>query len=451
MTAVFGDFLRPARAHITAAARYGADLPVPARRGVVTELDRLLTTMTRYLDDLALPDEFTPVSTADPQMRAALDARLALRRAASSLHPAATAVQEAAAADTHPAAGHLSAANGYLAAGRDLLQTHFTCRPAGTPTGTTWWVPVITSPPVTAALISELAAWSRQLGAWTAQLSRAGSPYAGLPAGASQGLRAASMWLRTAAASAQVAHMQHAPPTYGKRLLAAIPPAMPSPRQPPGGTETAPELCAGITVTAERLRDAARAFAGQARWSPAASSVSWRRAALASAITAHASDLIVRGLAERARQLGAVSALQAQLAGAADAISLVWPAWRAIARHWDTITTGIHHSQDITPVAAELEDLVLRTGRLAYNNPRWTPAGADTSPPRGPADLAATPADLRDVLAAVHHAIDAISRIAACDADAVRDAADGRRLYLPTRLLPEHYDIPSLYAPVPPR
>ncbi len=79
---------------------------------------------------------------------------------------------------------------------------------------------------------------------------------------------------------------------------------------------------------------------------------------------------------------------------------------------------------------------MLRTGRLAYNNPRWTPACADTSPARDPADLAATAGDLRDVLAAVHHAIDAISRVAACDTDAVRDAAWVRRLYLPTRLLP---------------
>src|SRR5258708_12096501 len=87
MTAVLGDFLRPARAHITAAARCGGALPVPARRGVIAELDRLVATMSRYLDDLALPDDFTPASTANPQVRAGLDARLALRRAASSLHP----------------------------------------------------------------------------------------------------------------------------------------------------------------------------------------------------------------------------------------------------------------------------------------------------------------------------------------------------------------------------
>jgi hypothetical protein len=450
MTAVLGDFLRPARAHITAAARHGGDLSVPARRGVITELDRLVATMTRYLDDLALPDDFTPASTANPEVRASLDARLAVRRAAASLHPAAAAIREAGAHDAHPAVGHLSSANGYLTAGRDLLQTHFTSGPAGQPVGSTWWAAVITSPPVTAALLAELAACSRRLAAWTAQLSRTGSLYAGLPAVTSQGLRTASRWLRVAGNGVQTAHLRQPPAVAGQRLLAAIPPAVPPPRQPSGNIEPVAELCAGITVTAERLRRAAGAFAGQARWSPAANSLSWRRDALASAITTHASELILRSVAERARQLAAGSAVQAQLAGAADAVSRAWPAWQAIARHWDTVSTGIHHAWDLSPVAAELEDLVLRTGRLAYDNPHWTPACADASPARDPADLAATAGDIRVVLAAVHHATDAISRIATFDTEAVRDAAADRRLYLPTRLLPEHYDIPCPYAPLPP-
>ena len=102
------------------------------------------------------------------------------------------------------------------------------------------------------------------------------------------------------------------------------------------------------------------------------------------------------------------------------------------------------------PVAAELEDLVLRAGRLAYTNPWWTPACADASPARDPAGLAATAGELKVVLAAVHHAIDAISHIATFNTDAVREVADGRLLYLPTRLLPENHDIPCRYAPVPP-
>jgi hypothetical protein len=260
------------------------------------------------------------------------------------------------------------------------MHTHFTTATAGQPAGSTWWAPVISSPPVTAALLAELAACSRQLGAWTAQLSRAGSLHAGLPAGASQGLRAASRWLRAAANSVPAARRLDPPaaarrldpPAAGRRLLLGMPAGFPPPRQPPTDAEPVPELCAGITVTTERLRHAARTFAGQGSWSPAANSVSWRRHALAWAIT------------------------------------------------------GAYHGQDISPVAAEADDLVLRTGRLAYHNPRWTPDRADVSPARDPADLAATASYLKVALGAVHHATDAISRIAACDTDAVRDAASVR-------------------------
>jgi hypothetical protein len=53
------------------------------------------------------------------------------------------------------------------------------------------------------------------------------------------------------------------------------------------------------------------------------------------------------------------------------------------------------------------------------------------------------------VLAAVHHAADAISQIAATDHQAVLDAAADGRLYVPTRMLPDTYDIPQPYAPAP--
>jgi hypothetical protein len=131
MAPVLGDFLRPAGEHIAAAARYSGELPVPVKRAVITELDRLVARLARYLDDLALPADFTPASTADPAMRAALDARLALHQASASLQPAAAAAREGPADNGHPAVRHLSSANSYLAAGRDLLQTHFTTGPAG--------------------------------------------------------------------------------------------------------------------------------------------------------------------------------------------------------------------------------------------------------------------------------------------------------------------------------
>ncbi len=301
-----------------------------------------------------------------------------------------------------------------------------------------------------AALLSELAACSRQLATWTAQLSGIGSINANLPAQGSVALQAASVWLRMAGTVIQTAQRKQPPPASGRSLLAAMPPDMPPPRRPPAGEEPVPDLCDGITITAERLRYAVRAVAAQGRWSPAAISASWRRGALASAITSHAGELILRTLAERASQLGALPSLHAQLASSADALGQAWPAWRSIARHWDTVSTGIHQGRDTSPVTAELSDLVLRTGRLAYSNPRWTPACADASPRRDPSDLAPAARDITAVLAAVHQAADAISRTADHDTQAVRQAAADHRLYMPTRLLPDHYDIPQPYTRISP-
>lgn len=177
--------------------------------------------------------------------------------------------------------------------------------------------------------------------------------------------------------------------------------------------------------------------------------MSWRRDVLASAITCHGSELILHTLAEFPDQLRGQAAIQTQLRDAADAMSQAWPAWRAVARQWDIISTG-DHLPAISPVASEFGDLVLRVGRLAYSNPQWTPSAADNGRTRPAAELVTAGGDLRTVLAAVHHATDAVSDVASHDAEAVREAASVRRLYMPTRLLPEHYDIPSQYAPAPP-
>ena len=91
-----------------------------------------------------------------------------------------------------------------------------------------------------------------------------------------------------------------------------------------------------------------------------------------------------------------------------------------------------------------------RRSQPAYRNPRWTPACADASPARDPADLADTTRDITNVLAAVHQAADAISRTADQDTQAVRQAAADHQLYMPTRMLPDHYDIPQPYTTVSP-
>lgn len=279
------------------------------------------------------------------------------------------------------------------------LQVAIFCRPTSprgqqaTGVGTSPWAAVITSPPVTGALVAEFAGRARQLAVWTARLASSGSPYAGLLAVAYRALHITSRWLHTAGVSAQRAQRHHPTPWHAHRLLNAIPANIPPSRRPPREAETIAELCAGIAITAERLRRITQAFATHARSSPAANSTSWRRDALASAITSHTSELILRALAERALQLGADPAVCRKLATATDASAQACAAWRAVTRHWDVISTGTA-PKAISPVAAELNDLVLRTGRLAYRNPTWTPRSADASGTRDPADLAGTSTDL---------------------------------------------------------
>ena len=238
------------------------------------------------------------------------------------------------------------------------------------------------------------------------------------------------------------------PSAEAMQLLAAVPLNVPPAAQPPSQPEQVPQLCDGITITAERLRHATRAFAATARWAPEATSVSWRRDALASAITTHSSVFILRMLTQRARQLSFDAAIQAQLRTAAMVMNGVWPAWYKVAREWDIITTGRHPPGSLTPVAAEIGELALRTGRLARRDPHWTPARTGLGLIRDPATLAPARGDVLAVLAAVHHAADAIARIADEDRLAVRQAAFDGRLYVPAGLLPARDQIPYQHAPI---
>ena len=453
VTPVFGEFWRPAGEHITAAVSCPGEVPADARCAVIRELGRLAGTLARYVGDLVLPDEFDPALSEPliPEVQAAADARLALRWAAGSLRPDAITTEGASTGDGHPVVSHLSAAADLLAAGRDLLQTHFASDPSGARIRNSYWAPVITSWPVTAALLADLASHLRQLAPWAARLALTGAADPGVPTSDSVALQTASRWLQIAGAGVQAAQRQPIP-AEARQLLAAIPANIPPAPRPLDKKEPVAGLCEGVTITAERLRHSALAAAARARWSPDTTSVSWRRDALGSAITTHSSAFILRMLAQRASQLGTDPAIQAQLHTAAAAMNRAWPAWYHVVRQWDVLSTGFHKRGSITPVAAEIIDLALRTGRLARRDPHWTPARTGYGLIRNPASLAPTSTDITIVLGAVHHAADAITRIADEDRDAVRQAAADSRLYMPARLLRpnhgssgQHYE----YAPVP--
>jgi hypothetical protein len=332
-----------------------------------------------------------------------LAALLALSRSAHSLRHPALGNADADTGDVHPAIAHLAAPADHLAAGRDLLQTHFTTGPDGTRTGTSHWAPVITSGPVTAALLGELAACLNSLGPWIAAQTPAQHASPGTRPPAQRAIRNAQPWLHLAATAIQAAQQAHYP-LPARSLLDAIPANAPPPRQPPVPDEPVHHLCEHIPLTAERLRYITGNVAAQARWSSAATSLSWRRNGLASAIITHASEVILHTLTERAGQLGLEPAFAARLHDAAATMGRAWTSWRAVTGHWDIVTTGASRGSGLTPVAREIDDLVLRTGRLAYQNPHWAPAYGDTSLIRDPTDLARSAHDVIAVLAAVHHA-----------------------------------------------
>jgi hypothetical protein len=232
-------------------------------------------------------------------------------------------------------------------------------------------------------------------------------------------------------------------------VLTAIPASLPPARRPITSQDTLPELCEGAVITAGRLRQAAAEFTGQGRWSPQATSRSWRRAAQASAITGHSSEVILRTLTRRAAGLDLDPAIQAHLDNAARAMHHAWTAWRAVTSEWDHLSTGPGRGTGLSRAAAEIGDLVLRIGRIAYRNHEWTPSFGQISLTRDPAGLAPTAAGLRTVIGAVHHATDALTQIAVADRGCAHQALGEGRLYIARRSLPDDYDLPYRQVPAP--
>jgi hypothetical protein len=325
--------------------------------------------------------------------------------------------------------------------GGDLLRTHFRPGRPGAPLAASHWTAAVVARPVTVALLSEISGYSHRLAHWSVRLARDG------PAGAAgrDALGAARQRLAEAAAALDQAQRRHPPAAAARRLLRAIPANALPPRLPPAGGEPVPQLCSGAANTAERLRYLTHPDISGDSAPLAVPAASWQRTAQAAAIVGHASELVLRSLALRARQLAAGPATVVALRAAATPLARAWLRARAAARHWDTLTTGT--AGPPAPAAADAADLVLWMGRLAYRDPRWTPARRHTSALRDPAGLAADPDAIPAVLAAVHHASDAVTRLLAADREAIRAAAATRQLFTPTRLLPDGHDIPYRYAP----
>ncbi len=133
------------------------------------------------------------------------------------------------------------------------------------------------------------------------------------------------------------------------------------------------------------------------------------------------------------------AALGPNLAEAADAAGETWRSWQAVARSWSG------SSREASPLAAEFTDLVIWVGRLARDNPAWTPSRADASVMRDPALLAPDDDQLDDILQALLQAATAIAGTARQDTRNVKLIAHQRGLYIPTRLAAETRMTTSAY------
>jgi hypothetical protein len=168
--------------------------------------------------------------------------------------------------------------------------------------------------------------------------------------------------------------------------------------------------------------------------------------AQAAAVTTHLGELALRALGTRADQLASPPVSQAQLDDAADLMAAMRAAWQQVDHVWDTMITESRLLP--TPAMTEASDLVLRMGRLVWDDPHWTPAHPRPAPMRTPAALAPGTDAVTTVMAAVHQSVDALARTAEADTSAVQAADQAGRLYVPTRSLPADYDVPALTRPL---
>jgi hypothetical protein len=454
----FGDFANAARDLLRhdagprdTTARHPAQT---ARAGTVGEftrsMTRLIAVMDRYCADitavLATPARRDEARLPGSWPHASIQVREGLHNASAFLLSASPSTIPPDDPHDDPAIRRLDATAAVLAAGRDLLHTHVTAAPDGSALDRSEWATVITSEPVARALLLELGLWARRTAEHGVRIALPG-PAARRGTGTErEQLNTACQWLWVLDSAVRAAQHRQPVSTADVRLLHAIPVNNMEPRRIPGGAETITSLCHGTTSTAERIRRAVTIHPEDAKWSPALTSDSFRHAATCSTVTSHNCEILLHTLATRAAQHGS-DALADRLLRGADAAGQARLAWLHTARAWYDVTTDTRGT--IAPDAAQTGDLALWTGRLAYADPAWTPALGPSHPARTPESLAPEPGDMPAVVAAVHQATETLTQIAAADHGQIEAAAQARRLLIPTRSLPDRFDIPHPFTPAP--
>ena len=438
--ATFGDFATTASRQLeqlrncAVAQRSGrASAQTPA--DICAGIRGAVHTMIGYADDAGRALDALPRSESRslmPWIRAAEVARTALTDADAYLRPYAGARRRA--NQPQPGPDALSAAVRAMTLGRDLLHTHL-----GPGSGQDFehrseWAPAVTSAPIACALLHHLGGWARQL---APHASRAAALSRGAASQDRQGLYSASRSLWIASWAIGTAQDHQPVPADHLRLTAAIPVNEGPPACLPGKTEPVASLCAGVISTAERLQ---RASARTAR-SLVTSRDSFRHTAGCCAVTASNLRIILR-------TLGSDDGLPGpSLLAVSDAADRTRNAWLQVAEAWDHITTETRGA--IGQTATEATALALWTGRLAYASPDWTPALGPRHELRSLAELTDSPEQVRRLVDALHHSFHTLTEVAKAELNQARTAATTGRLVVPTRSLPEDFDVPYRFAPAP--
>jgi hypothetical protein len=280
-------------------------------------------------------------------------------------------------------------------------------------------------PPVTRALLTEIASLARRI-------AQQGAERAMAPPGGDAKPRTRSVGCSLLVSGCGCSTIRSGSPASGKPvpqhdldLLRAIPVNTLPPRQLPSPADSVGALCEGVIASAERVRHLVWVSAEHACWSPNMTVTSLRRVAGANTVTSHNCALLLQSLATRTEHSG-LAEISAWLSAAADNAGRARDHWLQVARAVGQVTTDTrrHTSQ----AATEASDLALWTGRLAYADPEWTPARGPAHEARPPVSLAPTPAEVSPVVAAVHHALETVTQVSSAEWEHVASAAGAGRI-----------------------
>ena len=340
-------------------------------------------------------------------------------------------------------ARRLDAAALSLTYGRDLLHTHLARGPRGGLRFRSEWGSVLTTPRARWALLAEMGSFARRLAPLGEQVgysARArGSPRA------RQAINGACHWLEIMGTSIRQAHHDRPLSAADLELLRAVPAGACLPRRRPDTSEPVRSLPEAVVATAERARHAAWVSDSQPPWPPGMSVNSLRQTAAASTLTSHHCEILLRSLARGQRMAGEPGIA---LRSAADAVGRTRTRWLGIAHALDQVATS--NQEQPSPVATAAGDLALWTGRLAYANPGWTLASGPARATEPGEERSREPSEMTEVLAAVHDACDAMSRIASADRRQVRALAAAGQVLVAAGPEPGTLDMLGPLAPARP-